>query len=257
MNYRTSAELKAYARGKLLGKYGVTVGALALEVLIFSILGQVIVRVVDRNTIEGMLLYCLIMMVVSLISVVFEVGELVIFMKIACGDKPLVGDLFKGFKLHPDKAIVVGLIRLALEGVWFIPSIVALGVAFALDFNAISVMILMLAVMIGLIGSIYIRITLSQMLFILLDFPDYTASEIVNCSRELMKGRKGTYLYIMISFLPLYILSMLSFGIAHMLVLPYVRMTQTEFYMDNIRGPETEQPAEDSSQNYQGFEAKV
>lgn len=258
MNYKTSAELKAYARGKLLGKYGVTVGALALEVLIFSIVGQIISRVVDRNTIEGLIIYGIIMIIVSLISVIFEVGELVIFMKISCGDKPLVIDLFKGFTLHPDKIITIGFIRFGLVFLCFVPAAIAGGVSAVLEFSNTSVLVAILTAIVSMILAIYVRISLSQMLFVLLDFPEYTAKEIIACSREIIRGRKGMYLYVMISFLPLYILSILSFGIAHMLVLPYIRMTETEFYMDTIKGPGVVNRCEaGDADNHQGFEVTV
>ena len=79
------------------------------------------------------------------------------------------------------------------------------------------------------------RLIYSQSFFLLHDFPQYSAREILALSRKMMKGQKGRLFYVYVSFLPLFLLSLLSCGIAFLWVIPYVNATNAEFYMDVIQ----------------------
>ena len=71
--------------------------------------------------------------------------------------------------------------------------------------------------------------------FLLHDFPQYTAKELLTRSRKLMSGNKGRLFYIYLSYIPLLFLGTLSCGIALLWVIPYMNATLAEFYMDIIR----------------------
>ena len=51
-------------------------------------------------------------------------------------------------------------------------------------------------------------------------------------SARLMKGNKGRYIFLRLSFLHLVFLSVLTCGIALIWVTPYIQMANTMFYLD-------------------------
>ena len=83
--------------------------------------------------------------------------------------------------------------------------------------------------------SWWINLRYSQVYYLLLDFPDYSAKELLKMSWKLMKGNVGRLLYIQVSFLPLTLAGLLSFGIGLLFVQPYQNMTYTLFYLDLIQ----------------------
>ena len=64
-----------------------------------------------------------------------------------------------------------------------------------------------------------------------------------------MKGHKWRLFKLELSFLPLQIICMLSFGIGNLWLNPYMRMTYTEFFLDLMSPGKQE-----ASDNYYGFE---
>ena len=79
------------------------------------------------------------------------------------------------------------------------------------------------------------RLLLSQTFFLLQDFPQYSAKELMKMSCQIMKGHKGRLFYIAVSFLPLYLLSAFSFFIAFFWLVPYTNAVMANFYMDLMK----------------------
>ena len=79
---------------------------------------------------------------------------------------------------------------------------------------------------------LYVKILYSQVYFIMLDFPEMSASECLRYSRRLMKGNKIRYLYLMLSFIPLMLLGFLTCCIGLLFVIPYMNTTYSNFYLE-------------------------
>lgn len=236
MGYRNTRELKSVARAKLLGKYNTGAGAMVLMQLITLAVSSLASSVVDVNSIYGKIVYGAIAIIVNLISAVFVVGELTIYLNFACGNKAKVTDLFSGFKGHPDKAIVMELMIFIRKLVFLIPFFIAFFV-YTYITNSQGIMIIMAILFIfGAIGMIYTDLKLSQCYYLFLDFPQYTARELIGFSNEIMKGRKASLLYLRLSLIPMMLLALLSCGIGMLFVYPYAKMIHTEFYLDTIKG---------------------
>ena len=80
---------------------------------------------------------------------------------------------------------------------------------------------------------------LSQVMFILLDFPDKSVSEILTFSIRIMQGNKKRLLLLIFSFIPISLLATVSI-IGVLWVIPYVNMTYTIFYLNIMQ----QRPAE-------------
>jgi uncharacterized membrane protein len=66
--------------------------------------------------------------------------------------------------------------------------------------------------------------------FIIADDPETRATDAMRESRYLMEGYKMKYLLFNISFIPLFLLCILSFGIGFIWFIPYVKACKAKFY---------------------------
>ena len=156
-------------------------------------------------------------------------------MNVACGQKYEFSNLFTGFKVHPDKIIITQVIIQLLTALPLLPAIGVMWYSFK-AYNIIVVFLIgciLLIIGAGLSWWIYLRY--SQVYYLLLDFPDYSAKELLKMSWRLMKGHCGRLLYIQVSFLPLMLAGLVSLGIGFLLIKPYQYMTYTLFYLDLIQ----------------------
>jgi uncharacterized membrane protein len=92
-----------------------------------------------------------------------------------------------------------------------------------------------LAVILFYAVSILLSLIYQQAFYLLHDFPQYSAGELLHMSRKLMAGHKGRLFYIYVSFIPLILLSLLSCGIGLLWVSAYMTATRTEFFLNIIR----------------------
>ena len=251
MNTSSGTNYKGIAREKLLGRYSTIIGAILVMQLIFCIVSYITDRVVDDSTIAGMIMYTAIAVIVGLIGAVFTVGELTMYMKLACGDEIRIRDIFSGFTGHPDKAIIIQF-KIAVRCLIFLlPAIVIFGYTYyvsggvkftegggiAFDDTALTgagtpyILLTVLAVIAGFTGAIYVRLKYAQCFYLMIDHPEYEAADVLDKSATIMKGHMWDYLYINLSFIPIMILGVLSLGVGLMYIQPYRGMTLTEYYM--------------------------
>ncbi len=92
-----------------------------------------------------------------------------------------------------------------------------------------------------IIPGIVFAIAYSQTFYILNDNPGMSAPDAIRESRQMMKGAKAKYFWLMLSFIGWYLLSMISFGIAWLWAGPYIRAAQAKFY-DNLKANYKEDP---------------
>ncbi|MDE7249064.1 MAG: DUF975 family protein, partial [Lachnospiraceae bacterium] len=83
--------------------------------------------------------------------------------------------------------------------------------------------------------QIFVNLLLSQIYYLMLDFPEYSGSELLRLAPKLIKGHKARLLYIMVSFFPLILLCVLSCGIGYLWVYPYIQTTYANFYLDLVQ----------------------
>ena len=237
--FKSSAELKASAREHLLGHYGTVIGAFLLMGLILGTATNAVSLVVDSSTIPGTIIYYAIMFLISVLTGLFTSGNAYLYLKVICGRPVSVGDLFYGFQLCPDKAITIQAWITLITYIANLPQII-LNYIMMTNFHRMDqVMNLMLPYALSLILSGVVSVMLGllyeQAFFLLHDFPQYTAKELLQKSRRLMVHHKGRLFYLYVSFLPLMLLGLLSCGLALLWVIPYMAATEAEFFLDLIQ----------------------
>lgn len=249
-HFKSSAELKASAREHLLGHYGTVIGAYLLAGLLAGIASCVVAFLVPPYNAVNTVIFYAITFFLSILMGLFQSGFCFLYLKLVCERPVSVGDLFYGFQLCPDKAIMIQAWITLITFLASLPShvinymmkkvIMSNGAIspFLTEEQTMQIMKYMLPYSLSLILSgvvmLFMYLIYGQALFLLHDFPQYSAKELLKKSRRLMVHHKGRLFYLYVSFLPLLLLGCLS-GVALLWVLPYMAATEAEFFLDLIK----------------------
>lgn len=230
----SSAELKLSARKHMLGNYGTAIGAFFLIELITWGISILSVSVGDTSTLFGNILYYAVYFLTMVFTGVLTSGQCYLYLNFCCQNPMRASDLFTGCKIEPGKAVLLKGFLLLLSALCFLPSLPGMFL-FANTSDFFWLMISVFLLIAGLGVSVYLGLSYSQIFYLLHDFPESSVKEILANSRKLMKGHKGRLFYIELSFIPLYLLGLISFGLGLLWVRPYITATQTEFFLDLMK----------------------
>ena len=216
----------------MLGKYRNAISILLASDLILNTLS--LFTTTAYNSTLGIIIGVIISFILTIFGTILSVGQCSFYLNIACEQPYQFSDLFTGFKIHPDKTIITQVIIQLLTLLPLLPAIVVMLIttAFYAQNIVISFLVACFLLIIGAGISWWISLRFSQVYYLLLDFPDYSAMDLLKMSWKLMKGNVGRLLYIQVSFIPLTLAGLLSFGIGLLFVQPYQNMTYTLFYLD-------------------------
>ena len=228
---RQSRELKALARNALKGHYATLIGATVLLFIftcILETLPQTIVR--NANTPAALVLQFVVTLIVGVLAYLLELGITAMILHMIRGQYFGVGDLMYAFQHHPDRFIIVGIIKMLISAALQLPADIVLYNADANDIGRalLASLLLLAASIISLI--IMLGFALCEMLMI--DNEDLGAIDAIRQSFALMSGNKGRLFYLQISFFGLALLAILSCGIGMLWLMPYMLTTEVFFYMD-------------------------
>lgn len=232
---RSSAELKQLARATLKGKYGIFIGTFVLLEIISSAIVMILGFTLPGLTWTAIITRQLISMLSSVIISIFSAGLMKQGLN-AVRDLPLnVGDIFYGFKNHPDRIIVVQLLLVIISLVCSIPAL-ALFIYIAIGrfvyYNVGLIVLAFLLLLLGMIVSYILTLRFSLAIFLLLDNHEMDAITAMKTSAQYMKGNKGRFFYLDISFFGMLLLGSLSAGIGLLWVQPYINVTTAYFYLE-------------------------
>ncbi len=190
---------------------------------------------VSANSIPELIIYYLISFIISLFTGIFSSGEAFLYLKLTCGQQVSVKDVFSGFQVYPDKAIILQLVFSALAYIAQMPMMIFYYL-FLTTGQVNYMLLLSIFCVAGSSVAIVVGLMFSQAFYLLQDFPQYPAKDLLKMSRQIMKGHKGRLFYISLSFLPLYLLGIFSFFIVYLWLIPYTNAVMANFYMDLMKG---------------------
>lgn len=244
--YKSNAELKYLARTQMMGRFGLLIGTLLITLLISFFCSSILI---SNNYFVNYVLSFIIQVILS----VLEVGTTLIFMKSSCSMPAQIGDLLEGFRNHLSTALKVGLLFTFINTVCMIPcdimSITVLNSADLIipeitDTTTLNEMMEFYSVFYRIMGTYYLallactlvsfllRLVFVPAYYIMLDFPEWGAMKVLQKSIEVMRGNKLRYVRLQISFLPLLFLSVFTCGLTLIWAIPYMQMTNANFYLD-------------------------
>lgn len=225
--------LKQQARGLLLGNYRKAISLLLASNLMISTLTLLVGGSAGLSVISLTIDY-LVSFILTLLGCILQVGQYSFYLKLVCRQETQFKNLFEGFYLYPDKTLLSQFLIHLFTLLCLTPGLVLFILSY-FSFIEISGIIILCILVIGAILSLLIKLSFSQCYFLLLDFPKLSALELMKRSRELMKGHKKRLFLLYLSFLPMTILCLFSFGIGFLFVTPYRFMTETLFYLDLVQ----------------------
>ncbi len=248
-SYRTSAELKDIAKEKLTGKYGsamvvsplfsyLFVLGMIIPLILFFFVPYLFVSIANQAVPNEAGLFVVIMVIVFLCAIILGVlksGIALFYLNIACGRRHKISDIFYGFRWQFQKSLALSAITIGINLLCMAPYylIFFFSTYFSTYFHEpYWYPLSLVCYILGAAANIYVQIIFSQCFYLLLDFPQKSAMELLKLSNQVMKGHKKRYFYIMISFLPLQFLSACSFNIGDLWLYPYQNMTYTLFFLD-------------------------
>lgn len=156
-----------------------------------------------------------------LISPAFALSTIIVYKKLAAGEKPEVKDTFAGFKNYWP-CVQVGFFVALYTFLWtllfYIPGIVK-------------------------------SYSYSMSMYILADHPEKSRKECIKESMQMMDGHKMDLFVLDLSFILWYLLGIITLGIAFIWIVPYVNATRLNFYntikpIEVTKEPVVETPAE-------------
>lgn len=241
MNYATTQTLKAHSRAQLTTHYGTLIGAMLLVYIINFSANSALQFTSNFNSISGLVLYyigsCLIQLIVS----VFYLGYAKLYLNIATNQPTPFNLLFFGFTNHPNKVILLtvfkGIITLLACIVPTILSILLLQLLLPSNSTLGEVIIYCYVMLVLILITVYTVVELRYGLvyFLLADLPNYSIVQIIRLSHAIMKGNMLRLFYLKLSFFGVFLLSVFSFGIGLLWIIPYYKVTLANFYLDLLR----------------------
>ncbi|MBQ7616021.1 MAG: DUF975 family protein [Butyrivibrio sp.] len=231
-SYKTSAQLKGIAREQSLGRYGTLIGA---NVIIFAI--QLFVSGLTTVSTSGSILLIiinnLITIIVNILLGILMSGKAYLYMNLLYSQPVSTSDIFFGLKQQPQKAVIIQSVFVLVDFLVSLPAQVILAI-YSTNPTAELMAAMIFALAIGLIVNVYVSLMYSQSFFLLHDFPDKSAKELLSSSRLLMRGSKFRLFYLNVSFIPLYLLGCITMFIPLLWIGVYRYATNCAFYQDLI-----------------------
>lgn len=233
--YKTSSELKGIAKTHLFGNYGQTVLAYILQEMILTSLSMVVASVLPASAI-GNLFRVIIYVLMILIMGIFTSGSCYLYLNVACKRPISATMIFYGFKNNADKAMLIQLYILIMEFIVSIPFVITMGM-YEMSEAPAMILLVGLTAAISLIGLVVIGLGTIPAFYLLHDFPQYSAKQIIKTSFNIMRenNNMGRALYLSVSFIPISLLSLISCGVASLWADPYKNTTFAEFFLDIMK----------------------
>ncbi len=168
---------------------------------------------------------------------VFQVGLSFYCLNLACGREVRAGDIFYGFRNQFKKALSISAVFVLVSQLCSLPSTVINYLISSGEFRqylpaACGILFLCLLLYVPL------SLGISQTYMLMLDFPNLSATELIKLSINIMKGQKLRLFLIQLSFIPLILLSLLTFGIGDLWLNPYMNVTYAYFFLNLMQARE-------------------
>ncbi|MBO5564783.1 MAG: DUF975 family protein, partial [Lachnospiraceae bacterium] len=228
MNTLSVREIKSDARVSLLTSIHVCALANMLFLSFFGLLLQVEEAALPSRDGVWFFVSMAAYLVVAIFMGVFQGGLSLMYLKAAFSERPRLSDLFVCVAASPDKMIIIRTVLFGAPYLILFPA--ALYLMKTGSVNGVYVGFLFLALFEGI--AVHLIYGLSY--FVALDFPEISARQALVESKRLTSGYRKELLKLHASFIPLYLLGILSFGLAEFWITAYHQAALAAFYKRRI-----------------------
>lgn len=225
-------ELKRIARGNLQGNFMEVIRVFIFCNLIVSLVEMPFSMMTNENDWSTQnIIYYVAVILISILSVVLTAGQYRVHLTLARTGEIHPSDLFVPVKEYSNVFILTEIILFGLSLLCLIPSFGAMAIIYLYEDITLYMVALALS-LISMILVLFLSLTFDLVYFVLNDNSDFTAIEALKYTKNMIKSHKGRYLYLLLSFIGMFLLVGLSFGVAIFWVQPYMIQTITVFYLD-------------------------
>ncbi|MCI9675811.1 MAG: DUF975 family protein [Lachnospiraceae bacterium] len=248
--YKKPYQLKNLAKDKLQGKYGAAMLVLlmyglitgSVSMLVSSISGTTTATVYAMtDSIPAAVAITVIFELINLAAVIvlgiLRAGMTLFYLNVACSQPHATVNLFYGFQRDSGKALILSGAMGLCNAVCLYPYQYCLN-AYLRTHDPKMILITFVVMAIGFCVYVPVSLGLSQIFYLMLDYPDRTPKETLALSFQVMKNNKGRLFYLQLTFIPMIILGICSLGIGFLWLTPYMQMTYTCFYLDIMKPAE-------------------
>lgn len=232
--YKKRYELKNWAKDLLDGRYGSAVLICFLSSWIsfgLTILANSFIPF-NSPTVLNYIVLGITSLILSTVLGILDLGIALFFLKMACGKGHNVNDLLYGYQNDFKKALYISGARSLVTALCLLPSRYLVH-AFLYLQNTALLAAAAVALAVGLAIFLYAGLAVELSFFLMLDFPDKSADEILQLCFRLIRGNRKKLFGLHISFYPLELLSACTpLFIGNLWLTPYMTMTYTCFYLD-------------------------
>lgn len=242
---RSIGDLKRAAKAALRGNYGILIMASMVSSLLTFLGSTLTAALFPGDSVLAIALSQIFAIILSLVFSIVTAGYSYMLLKVAREGSCALGDLFYFFRSHPDRVIIASTVLAVIDVVATFPATyynlaVEPGASMEAQMEWLttySVIFLVTSILSMLIG-----IPFAMIYFLLADNEGMGGIQAVKASARMMKGKIGKYLLLQLSFFPLMLLSVFTFYIALLWVMPYMQMSAAMFYRDIIGELDTVMP---------------
>lgn len=235
---KSRREWKAYAREALSGNFLLPVIGFVILLAGSTMGGSLASRLFPGDAPLMIILGKVFLFIMALIMMVFSAGVSYMFLNLARGRRYTLNDMLYFFTNHPDRVIVAAFVMAVIDQIVSIPYNYYAFMVYPgetaeeqLIWMAQCMLLMLLASVLNTVFTLPFAMTY----YLLADNPEMGGIEALKTSARLMKGNKGKYLMMQISFIPLMLLTIFTLYIGMLWVLPYMEMTSVMFYRDICR----------------------
>lgn len=230
---KKSKELKRMARETLNNNYSIPMGAFFVSSLItIAIEIPFSLSMGEQPNLSQYIISYLAEFLISLLAAVLSAGQFRIHLDMSRGKEVKVSQVFTCFKNHPERYIGAAFLLSVISFLCMIPAFIGTAFLYFADITTTSIIVLIVTILISMILVIYFSLTYGMVNFILLEHPQMKVLAAFHESRLLLKGNKGHYLYLNLSFIGWSLIIICTIGIASLWVQPYMTQTFTKFYLE-------------------------
>lgn len=250
---RTVEAFRLAGRGAVLGWLPSLVMANLAYVAVSYVITSIVSGIVTGSSALSLLGSVLISFLISLFVGILQYGLYSMYLNRQFDQPVRSADLYRGFREQPDRIIKVQAVFAAVEAVAMLPlqvysfrsssrlsqQLAEAGQSYNMSLIWSSLLAdllpMLLLYLLGYAIVLYVNIQFAPIWFLMLDFPELSERQLFETSLRLMNKRKLQYFLLQLSFLPLYLLSLLSFGIASLWVMAWHYSSNAAFYKELLK----------------------
>ena len=229
---REVKELKRIARGNLQGNFSELIRAFVFCNLIVSLIETPFSSMTTENLLStSNIIYLIALALITIGSVVLTVGQYCLHLSVARTGKVRLSDFLYPIKYDANRLICAETMLFILRMIGIAPAIGAVIIISSYEDMTMYLIALALCIL-GCILTILIEVAFGMTYFALIDGEELSVIEAFKTALKLIKTHKGRYFYMQLSFIGMYLLVLLTFGIGLLWVQPYIMQATTVFYLD-------------------------